>query len=162
MYTRKENGITIISLVITIIVILILSSAAVTVSLNSNMLFKTKESAFKSELIKYKTDFQEYIETGGQYLTDDFEQESINAETLDEIIEYIPSFKDKYEGKFEIYAGQISYTNLLEEPEITWANELGIFQKIAITEEDFFEVNEYRNFNKSICRSKWRKNSSRG
>lgn len=161
MFERKNSGITLIILVITIIMMLILAAVTVTITLNSGMLFKSKESAFKTDLKKYITDFQEYIETQGEYLTENFNQEGIDAETLEELIEYIPSFKQTHEGKFVIYDGQISYTNLLEDPEKTWAEELGIFKIIPITAQGFFEVNVDRCFNKCISRSKWRKNSFR-
>ena len=121
----NKRGISLIVLIITIIVIIILAAAVILTITKNNPVSSAKESAFKEDVRIFQDDLaltvaKEYTDKQGQ------RDKKISTSDFDEIKNYIPSFTEKYKGKFIIQDDQLVGTDSLSEKEKTWANDINI------------------------------------
>ena len=121
----EKRGISLIVLIITIIVIIILAAAVILAITKNNPVSSAKESAFKEDVRIFQDDLaltvaKEYTDKQGQ------RDKKISTSDFDEIKNYIPSFTEKYKGKFIIQDDQLVGTDSLSEKEKTWANDINI------------------------------------
>ena len=136
---KKQNGITLIALVITIIVIFILAGVVIqTLTGDNSILSKTTEAEFKNEIKQYEEELKlkianEEIDTLGnrENLINVFKVfpstggENSNFET--EMKTYIPSFNNsKYGSKLEIRNDELIYTDEGNEQERKWFGEVNL------------------------------------
>ena len=136
---RKQKGITLIALVITIIVIFILAGVVIqTLTGDNSILSKTTEAEFKNEIKQYEEELKlkianEEIDTLGnrENLINVFKVfpstggENSNFET--EMKTYIPSFNNsKYGSKLEIRNDELIYTDEGNEQERKWFGEVNL------------------------------------
>ncbi len=121
----QKRGISLIVLIVTIIVIIILAAAVILTITKNNPVSSAKESAFKEDVRTFQDDLaltvaKAYTDKQGQ------RDKKISTSDFDEIKEYIPSFTEKYKGKFIIQDDQLVGTDSLSEKEKTWANDINI------------------------------------
>ena len=99
---KKETGITIVALVVTIVVMLILVGVSVTVSINGGLFNTTKESTYKTEVSQVKEALEEEI------VQRKARRESVDNITIEDLD--IPNkIKDKYKDKLIIIGKDIYY-----------------------------------------------------
>ena len=120
-----KRGISLIVLIITIIVIIILAAAVILTITKNNPVSSAKESAFKEDVRIFQDDLaltvaKEYTDKQGQ------RDKKISTSDYNEIKNYIPSFTEKYKGKFIIQDDQLVGTDSLSEKEKTWMNDINI------------------------------------
>ena len=120
-----KRGISLIVLIVTIIVIIILAAAVILTITKNNPVSSAKESAFKEDVRIFQDDLaltvaKEYTDKQGR------RDQKISTSDYDKIKEYIPSFTEKYKGKFIIQDDQLVGTDSLSEKEKTWANDINI------------------------------------
>ena len=94
--------------------------------------FKEDVRTFQDELALYIS--KQYANAGGHW------DGSISATTYDEIINYIPSFTKKYEGKFVIENNNLKYTIKIDEKEKEYAQSLNITKRESILPDEFQQV----------------------
>ena len=121
----EKRGISLIVLIITIIVIIILAVAVILTITKNNPVSSAKESAFKEDVRTFQDDLaltvaKVYTDKQGQ------RDKKISASDFNKIKNYIPSFTEKYKGKFIIQDDQLVGTDSLSEKEKTWANDINI------------------------------------
>ena len=120
-----KRGISLIVLIITIIVIIILAAAVILTITKNNPVSSAKESAFKEDVRIFQDDLaltvaKEYTDKQGQ------RDQKISTSDYNKITNYIPSFTEKYKGKFIIQDDQLIGTDKLSEKEKTWSENLNI------------------------------------
>ena len=125
MKLTQKRGISLIVLIVTIIVIIILAAAVILTITKNNPVDSAKEATFKEDVKAFQDDLsltvaKEYTDMQGQ------RDEKISTSDYDEIKKYIPSFTEKYKGKFIIQDDQLVGTDSLNEKEKTWTNEVNI------------------------------------
>ena len=126
---KKEKGITLIALIITIIVLLILAGVTIaTLTGDNGIITKANETKFKNDLSAFKEElniaiYEDYTEKEGNRE----EKDKFNARGYEEIIEIIPNFKKNYEEKIAIKDDILIYIGL-DEKEKKWVEETGIEQ----------------------------------
>ena len=121
----EKRGISLIVLIITIIVIIILAAAVIITITKNNPVSSAKESAFKEDVRIFQDDLaltvaKVYTDKQGQ------RDKKISTSDFNKIKNYIPSFTEKYKGKFIIQDDQLVGTDSLSEKEKTWANDMNI------------------------------------
>ena len=121
----EKAGISLIVLIITIIVIIILAAAVILTITKNNPVSSAKESAFKEDVRTFQDDLaltvaKVYTDKQGQ------RDEKISTSDFNKIKNYIPSFTEKYKGKFIIQDDQLVGTDSLSEKEKMWANDINI------------------------------------
>ncbi len=121
---NKRKGISLIVLVITILVMIILAGVVVVSLQKNNPIQKAKEAKFKSDVSSFASE----LEIGlSNKISEDttFKKEDADANTFNNIKEYINSFTKSYENKLVIVDGELVYSgrNLQEKK---WAEEIGI------------------------------------
>ena len=121
----QKKGISLIVLIITIIVIIILAAVVILTITKNNPVDSAKEATFKEDVRSFQDELamtvaKKYTDKQGQ------RDEKISTSDYDKIKEYIPSFTEKYKGKFIIQDDQLVGTDSLSEKEKTWANDLNI------------------------------------
>ena len=92
---------------------------------SSDLVSSAKESAFKEDVRTFQDDLaltlaKAYTDKQGQ------RDEKISTSDFNKIKNYIPSFTEKYKGKFIIQDDQLVGTDSLSEKEKTWANDINI------------------------------------
>lgn len=118
---KKETGITIVALVVTIVVMLILVGVSVTVSINGGLFNTTKESTYKTEVSQVKEALEEEI------VQRKARRESVDNITIADLD--IPNkIKDKYKDKLIIIGKDIYYdpVNIEKDNEETWLEDMDI------------------------------------
>ena len=131
-YFRKNNGITLIALVITIIVMLILVAVTINIVAQGGLFDSASEATFKTELSKLQEELEIYKMTKLTEFGEKFEATSLTAstsrlyydpvgETEGNIEEVMPSISEKMKKKIEVLNGEILF--LGSEKEIKWAKE---------------------------------------
>lgn len=118
---KKETGITIVALVVTIVVMLILVGVSVTVSINGGLFNTTKESTYKTEVSQVKEALEEEI------VQRKARKESVDNITIEDLD--IPNkIKDKYKDKLIIIGKDIYYdpVNIEKDNEETWLEDMDI------------------------------------
>ena len=121
----EKRGISLIVLIITIIVIIILAAAVILTITKNNPVSSAKESAFKEDVRIFQDDLaltvaKEYTDKQGQ------RDKKISTSDFDKIKNYIPSFTEKYKGKFIIQDDQLVATDKLTYKEKEWVNDVNI------------------------------------
>ena len=122
---KSKKGISLIVLIITIIVVIILAAVVIITINKNNPVESAKEATFKEDVKSFQDDLaltiaKKYTDKQGQRDT------KISTSNYDEIKNCIPSFTEKYKGKFIIQDDQLVGTDSLSEKEKTWANDLNI------------------------------------
>lgn len=118
---KKESGITIVALVVTIVVMLILVGVSVTVSINGGLFNTTKESTYKTEVSQVKEALEEEIV-----------QRKARRESVDNIIiadlDIPDKIKEKYKDKLIIIGKDIYYdpANIEKDNEEAWLEDMDI------------------------------------
>ena len=135
---KKKKGISLIVLIVTIIVIIILAAAVILTITKNNPVSSAKESAFKEDVRTFQDDLalkvaKEYTDKQGQ------RNEKISTSDYDKIKEYIPSFSEKYKGKFVIEEDKLVGTDELTKNEKTWTNDVNI----SISGKASFDANKW-------------------
>lgn len=128
---KKETGITIVALVVTIVVMLILVGVSVTVSINGGLFNTTKESTYKTEVSQVKEALEEEI------VQRKARRESVDNITIEDLD--IPNkIKDKYKDKLIIIGKDIYYdpANIEKDNEEAWLEDMDI-----IANTKFFTYN---------------------
>ena len=118
---KKESGITIVALVVTIVVMLILVGVSVTVSINGGLFNTTKESTYKTEVSQVKEALEEEI------VQRKARRESVDNITIEDLD--IPNkIKDKYKDKLIIIGKDIYYdpVNIEKDNEEAWLEDMDI------------------------------------
>ena len=118
---KKESGITIVALVVTIVVMLILVGVSVTVSINGGLFNTTKESTYKTEVSQVKEALEEEI------VQRKARRESVDNITIKDLD--IPNkIKDKYKDKLIIIGKDIYYdpANIEKDNEEAWLEDMDI------------------------------------
>ena len=139
---KKSKGISLIVLIITIIVVIILAAVVILTLSKNNPIESAKEARFKEDVRTFQDELaltvsKQYTTAGGHW------DGSISASTYDEIVEYIPSFTKKYEGKFVINKNNLEYTNKLDENEKDYAQNLNLKEKVLKLLPDEYQQVEY-------------------
>lgn len=112
---NKNNGITLIALIMTIIVMIILVSVTVTIALNGGLFKRTQEGAFKSAISK----LQEQV-YGSSEINKYSEYTNFKIKETITIPNELKDFIDVLED------GTIVYINDINKVQYTWAKEMGI------------------------------------
>ena len=106
---KKYNGITLIALVITIIVLLILAGVTVSTLTGSNgLLEKTSDAQFKTEIAQYKEELDLSI-INDEAGTKGNRTNKFNETEYSEIKKIIPSFNKKYENVLMVEDDKLVY-----------------------------------------------------
>jgi hypothetical protein len=119
-----KRGISLIVLIVTIIVIIILAAAVILTIAKNNPIESAKEATFKEDVRAFQDDLaltvaKEYTDKQGQ------RDEKISTSDFKQIKEYIPSFTEKYKGKFIIEKDELKYAGE-DEKEIKLCEDLNI------------------------------------
>ena len=122
---KKKKGISLIVLIVTIIVIIILAAAVILTISKNNPVDSAKEATFKEDVRNFQDDLslsvsKDYTQKAGK------RDSKFNATTFDKIKEYIPSFTNKYEGKFAIIDDQLIAVGSLSKDEEKWLDDFGV------------------------------------
>ena len=122
---KSKKGISLIVLIITIIVVIILAAVVIITINKNNPVESAKEATFKEDVKSFQDDLaltiaKKYTDKQGQRDT------KISTSNYDEIKNCIPSFTEKYKGKFIIQDDQLVGTDSLSEKEKMWANDVNI------------------------------------
>ena len=130
---RKENftkltqkkGISLIVLIVTIIVIIILAAAVILTITKNNPVESANEATFKEDVRSFQDELamtvaKEYTDKQGQ------RDEKISTSEYGKIKECIPSFSEKYKGKFVIKDDKLVGTDKLTKNEKIWSESLNI------------------------------------
>ena len=156
----KKDGISLVALLVTIIVLIILTGAVVATFMEGGIIDKAKESVFKNDMRSYqemlvvKSAVNEIdLQTGNGTVT------RLNATELAKIQAIIPEFKDEYRELVEISEGELVLGTRVtkSEDDMTddeinyrnWLLELGIGaeytigQEVSITDSEGVEHNFY-------------------
>ncbi len=137
---RKEMGITLIALVITIIILLILAGVTIAMVVGDNgILTRAREAKFKEEISGYleKLEIYKANKSIGNYLNEQSDVETLLADkgslycdgkilegqTIKNIID---DFDEKYNDKLLVLKGEMWITQVATEQEIDWAKDLGV------------------------------------
>ena len=135
----KKKGISLIMLIITIIVVIILAAVVILTLSKNNPIESAKEARFKEDVRTFQDELalavsKQYANAGGHW------DGNISAKTYDEIINYIPSFTKKYEGKFIINNNNLEYMNKLDEKEKEYAQNLNVKKRESILPDEYQQV----------------------
>ncbi len=123
---KGKKGISLIVLIITIIVVIILAAVVIITINKNNPVESAKEATFKEDVKSFQDDLaltvaKEYTDMQGQ------RDQKISTSNYDEIKNnYIPSFTEKYKGKFIIKEDKLVGTDELTKNEKIWSESLNI------------------------------------
>ena len=106
---ESNNGITLIALVITIIVLLVLAGVTIsTLTSDNGLIEKTSEAQFKTEIAAYKEELDlSIIEDEGNKKAN--RTQKFNATSYNDIKKLIPSFNQKYENILVVEEDKLVY-----------------------------------------------------
>ena len=121
---ERKQGISLIVLIVTIIVVIILAAVVILTLSKNNPIESAKEARFKEDIRTFQDELsltvsKEYANSGGH------RDEKISTSDFEKMKQYIPSFSEKYKGKFKIDDDELKYTNVTEQ-EKEWCNSLYI------------------------------------
>ena len=136
---NNKNGISLIVLIVTIIVVIILAAVVILTLSKNNPIESAKEARFKEDIRTFQDELalyisKQYANAGGHW------DGNISATSHDDIVQYIPSFTKKYEGKFVINNNNLEYTNKLEEKEKKYAQNLEMKERPKIIPDEYQQV----------------------
>ena len=125
---ERKRGISFIVLIITIIVVIILAAVVILTLSKNNPIESAKGARFKEDVRTFQDELalavsKEYTSAGGHRDT------KITTSDFNEIQGYIPSFSEKYKGKFVIQDDELVYTKQLNDIEKEYAKSLNINKK---------------------------------
>lgn len=126
------NGISLITLVITIIVIIILAGAVILTLSQNNPIKAAEEAMFKSNIDSYKSELQLYITDQYVRTNASYDTSKLNA-TGDAVADIIQTMKLSDIGDFEIVEGNLKYVGV-DDIKKGWAS------SILKTDDDTSEV----------------------
>ena len=134
-----KKGISLIVLIITIIVVIILAAVVILTLTKNNPIESAKEARFKEDVRTFQDELalyisKQYANSGGHW------DGNISAKSYNQIVEYIPSFTKKYDGKFVINNNNLEYTNKLDEKEKEYAQSLNVREKVKLLPDEFRQV----------------------
>ena len=120
---KSKKGISLIVLIITIIVVIILAAVVIITINKNNPVESAKEATFKEDVRSFQDELamtvaKEYTDKQGQ------RDEKISTSEYGKIKECIPSFSEKYKGKFVIKDDKLVGTDNLTKNEKTWRKTL--------------------------------------
>ena len=135
----KKNGISLIVLIISIIVVIILAAVVILTLSKNNPIESAKEARFKEDVRTFQDELalyisKQYANSGGHW------DGNISAKSYNQIVEYIPSFTKKYDGKFVINNNNLEYTNKLDEKEKEYAQSLNVNKRKSILPDEYQQV----------------------
>ena len=106
---KEQNGITLIALIVTIIVLLILAGITVaSLSGDNGLIDKTSEAQFRTEIAQYQEDLDlSIIKEEGKNKRG--RTNKFNATSYDDIKKIIPNFNKKYENSLAIEEDKLVY-----------------------------------------------------
>ena len=135
---KGKKGISLIVLIITIIVVIILAAAVIITINKNNPVESAKEATFKEDVRSFQDELamtvaKEYTDKQGQ------RDEKISTSEYGKIKECIPSFSEKYKGKFVIKDDKLVGTDKLTKNEKTWTNDVNI----SISGKASFDANKW-------------------
>ncbi len=119
-----KKGISLVSLIITIIVLIILTGAVImSITGKNSTIDKANEAVMKNNLATYKEEFtrnimQKQLETGGTF--------DRKALTNADLKNYVPSATDEDIAKLSILNGELKYVGTTNEQEFELAAELNM------------------------------------
>ncbi|MDD2376272.1 MAG: hypothetical protein PHD15_03430 [Clostridia bacterium] len=138
MKIKKNYGISLIVLVITIIVVIILAGIVIQSLTNDNTIFKASKVAFMNDLESLKDELNAYNSEQNIFGEREYSSLKLQADetsiTYDEIVDnnktiedILPSLKTmvKYDGQFEIVNGKLLFKGSDTNKRL-WATEMGI------------------------------------
>lgn len=138
MIKNNKNGITLIALVITIVVMLIIAGVAISMLNNDGILAKAKKAAFLNDLKNFQTELRlyesnQFAENMGSYDASKLQANETSVtyngvvDNTKTIFDIIPSLKNntKYYGKFIVIDGKLVFQGP-DTSEQKWAEESGI------------------------------------
>lgn len=130
---RKQKGITLIALVVTIIVLLILASISLSaIKGEGGILNDTKYAKYSAKIRDYQTELNEYIITKEEQSYAG-EEVRIYAETPEEIKKIIKGISDEDAEKFVIQDNELRYNDrTTTEKEKEWLGKIGILVMTTI------------------------------
>ncbi len=96
---KREDGITLIALIITIIVMLILVMVTINVALNGGLFRNAKEAAFKHEVQEIREALT--VKQGEELSKTNGDKSNVRI-TFDDLENLSQELKDKYKDKFKI------------------------------------------------------------
>ncbi|MEG0643347.1 MAG: hypothetical protein RR489_05575, partial [Clostridia bacterium] len=117
----KKNGMSLIVLVITILVMIILAGVVIVSLAKNNPIEKSKEALFKADIIAFRDELNLSI-ANELALTNTLVKEDIDAAGKD-MLKYIPSMTKKYIPKIQIQDGSLMYIGT-DKKEEKWFNEV--------------------------------------
>ena len=141
---KRKNGISLIVLVITILVMIILAGVVVVSLSKNNPIEKAKEATFKQSLAQIGEELEMFC-VNEKAQNSDFIKETLQANKTSlafntktqtsgkNIYDILPSLKDsKYKNQVEVIAGSLFYRTP-DKKEIPWLRELGIHYTGIVT-----------------------------
>lgn len=134
MKYSKREGISLIVLVITIMIIIILAGALILNVYKSNIINKALESNFKTNLSQYNSELAINLSNKMANNLGDFNSNNINALTNDEVREYIKSIPDKKINNYKIVNGKLAYIGS-DLDEIKWSKEVGVSLEVPYVKD---------------------------
>ncbi|MBE5821361.1 MAG: hypothetical protein E7311_02090 [Clostridiales bacterium] len=125
--SSKRDGISLVALIVTIIVLIILTAAVIVTFMEGGIIEKAKEAVFKSDIRTYQEILAvKNAENMINLATGNGEDTPLNATELEDIQEMIPEFKEEYDGLIVISNGEIVLGTESKEPYSGWLADLGI------------------------------------
>ena len=139
---KSKKGISLIVLIITIIVVIILAAVVILTLSKNNPIESAKEARFKEDVRTFQDELalyisKQYANAGGHW------DGNISAKSYNEIVDYIPSFTKKYEGKFIINNNNLEYTNKLDDKEKEYSQNLNVRENVFKLLPDEYQQVEY-------------------
>ncbi len=133
MNMNDYNGISLIVLIITVIIMIILAGA-ILLSLNSSIIInKAQEANFKTNMNSYNQQLNMYV--SDEYLKTMVNNlEDLNAETYEEIQKIIKGITEEHAKKIRIIKGKLLYVGS-DLKEIEWAKEANISLELPYVKE---------------------------
>ena len=105
---KKNRGVSLIVLVITILVVIILASIIILTFKTTNPIKRAQEAKFKSDLRGFKEELLAYI-SDREIADVSFDRSTINATGYIELKKYIPDITEEYCKKLFIEKGRLLY-----------------------------------------------------
>ena len=129
MYKKKKEGISLVVLTVTIIVLIILAGATILTISNAELIGQTNQTAFKTNVSNYLEEYNIWLSTQKMLYRGNLDVSQINVSSQKAyngsyIKDIIKNIKEEDVDKYEIIGGNLVYTGAGDETK--WANELGL------------------------------------
>lgn len=140
---KQENGITLIALIVTIIVLIILASISIGTLTGENGIIKnSKFSKFGAQIKQYQSELDEYV-IQQELLKGGNEEIIIYESNPEEIKKIITSMTDEDVGKYVIQENEIRYNpEAVNNQEKEWLAELGVIAMVVVYAITFMNKGE--------------------